>query len=67
MEVTKVVTPSDPHCPGTVSEAAPLGSNDVLVWADEFDSQRLPLQLVTGLQKKEPENGDGEMEKNNST
>ena len=38
----KVVTPSDPHCPGTVSEAAPLGSNDVLVWADEFDTNGFP-------------------------
>ena len=38
----KVVTPSDPHCPGTVSEAAPLGSNDVLVWADEFEANGFP-------------------------
>jgi len=39
---SKVVTPSDPHCPGTVSEAAPLGSNDVLVWADEFEANGFP-------------------------
>ena len=38
----KVVTPSDPHCPGTVLEAAPLGNNDVLVWADEFEANGFP-------------------------
>jgi beta-glucanase (GH16 family) len=41
-EGPKTVTPSDPHCPGTVSEAAPLGNNDVLVWADEFETNGFP-------------------------
>ena len=66
-QTPNVQLPTDTHCPGTVADATPTGNNDVLVWADEFDSERLPLQLETGLQKKEPEKGDGEMEKNNST
>jgi beta-glucanase (GH16 family) len=36
--------PIDTHCPGTVSDAEPAGNYDVLVWADEFDTQGFPCR-----------------------
>lgn len=34
--------PQDTHCPGTMADAVPTGNNDVLVWADEFDTNGFP-------------------------
>ena len=36
--------PIDTHCPGTVSDGTPSGKNDVLVWADEFNTDGFPCR-----------------------
>ena len=41
-QTPNVQLPTDTHCPGTVADATPTGNNDVLVWADEFDTNGFP-------------------------
>jgi beta-glucanase (GH16 family) len=41
-ETPNVSTPKDTHCPGNITDATPTGNNDVLVWADEFDTDGFP-------------------------
>jgi beta-glucanase (GH16 family) len=42
--ITDVELPADTQCPGTVAGATPTGNNDVLVWADEFDTEGFPCR-----------------------
>jgi beta-glucanase (GH16 family) len=42
--ITDIELPADTQCPGTVAGATPTGNNDVLVWADEFDTEGFPCR-----------------------
>ena len=50
-----VTIPKDTHCPGNITDATPTGNNDVLVWADEFDTDGFPC-----LRNWDAEIGTGE-------
>ena len=55
--------PIDTHCPGTVSDAEPTGNYDVLVWADEFDTQGFPCRQNWDAEIGKGQNGWGNWEK----
>ena len=55
--------PVDKHCPGTVADAEPSGNYDVLVWADEFDTQGFPCRQNWDAEIGNGKDGWGNWEK----